>query len=124
MWADSRSAIPTYIKSLGILGISSWPRPADDHIPDPEGTLSSKLPSLAIASTNSVVRFVIDSDSHPPFSNTCIYSLFGTAPPHATFKCIDCVEKFTKLSSTKLIFLLIRQTLIPPNFCCLRYIIT
>ena len=42
--------------------------------------------------------------------------MFGTVLPHAAFKCIDRMEKFTKLSSTKLISLLIRQTLIPPNF--------
>ena len=35
---------------------------------------------------------------------------------------IDHVEKFAKLSSAKLISLLIRQTLIPPNFRHLRYI--
>ena len=35
---------------------------------------------------------------------------------------IDRVEKFAKLSSAKLISLLIRQTLIPPNFRHLRYI--
>ena len=34
---------------------------------------------------------------------------------------IDCVEKLAKLSSTKLISLLIRQTLIPPNFRHLWY---
>ena len=60
---------------------------ADDHLPDPEEILSSKLPSSAIASANLEVRSVIDSDCHPPFSNTCIYSQFGTAPPHAAFKC-------------------------------------
>ena len=87
-------------------------KPADDHLLDPEGTLNSKLPSSAIASANSEVHSVIDSDPHLPFSNTCIYSLFGTAPPRAAFQCtIDRMEKFAKLIS-----LLIRQTLIPPNF--------
>ena len=51
-------------------------KPANDHLPDPEGTLSSKLPSSAIASANLEVRSVIDSDRHPPFSNT----------PHVAFK--------------------------------------
>ena len=62
-------------------------KPTDDHLPDPEGTLSSKLLSSAIASANSEVCSVIDSNRHLPFFNTCIYSLFGTAPPHAAFKC-------------------------------------
>ena len=34
---------------------------------------------------------------------------------------IDRVEKFAKVSSAKLISLLIRQTLIPPNFRRLQY---
>ena len=33
---------------------------------------------------------------------------------------IDHVYKFAKLSSAKLISVLIRQTLIPPNFYCLQ----
>ena len=41
-------------------------KPADDHLSDPEGTLSSKLPSPAIASANSEVLFC---DCYPPFSN-------------------------------------------------------
>ena len=34
-----------------------------DQLPDPEGTLSSKLPSSSIASANSVVRTVIETSS-------------------------------------------------------------
>ena len=71
-------------------------KPADDHLPDPEGTLSSKLRSSA----NSEVCSVINSDHHPPFSNTCIYSLFGTAPPHAAFKCKNYYQSHGEICQT------------------------
>ena len=103
-------------------------KPADEHWLDPEGTLSSRLPSSAITSANLEVRFVIDSDHHPPFSNMYIYSLFGIVLPHAAFKrinyyrhrsltciriyAINRIKKVAKLSSAKLISLLIRQTFV------------
>ena len=44
---------------MSILKYFKLAKPADDHLPDPEGTLSSKLPSLAIASPNSEVCSMI-----------------------------------------------------------------
>ena len=44
---------------MSILKYFKLAKPADDHLPDPEGTLSSKLPSPAIASANSEVHSVI-----------------------------------------------------------------
>ena len=41
---------------MSILKYFKLAKPADDHLPDPEGTLSSKLPSPAIASANSEVH--------------------------------------------------------------------
>ena len=41
------SATPMYIKSLDVVSILKYfklAKPADDHLSDPEGTLSSKLP--------------------------------------------------------------------------------
>ena len=70
---------------MSILKYFKLAKPADDYLPD--RALSTKLPSSAVASANSEVRSVIDSDRHPPFSNTCIYSLFGTVLPYAAFKC-------------------------------------
>ena len=105
---------------MSILKYFKLAKPADDHLPDPEGTLSSKLPSSAIASANSEVRSVIDIDCHPPFSNKCMYT-HCLAPRRLmrllTAKItIDRVEKFAKLSSAKLISLLIHQTLILQTF--------
>ena len=45
--------------SMSILKYFKLVKPAADHLPDPEGILSSKLPSSAIASTNSEVRSVM-----------------------------------------------------------------
>ena len=43
-------------------------KPAADHLPDPEGTLCSKLPSLAIASANLEIRSVMaTSNSRGPY---------------------------------------------------------
>ena len=53
---------------MSILKYFKLAKPADDHFPDPEGTLSSKLPSLAIASANLEVRSVIDIRHFP----TCV----------------------------------------------------
>ena len=105
---------------MSILKYFKLAKPTDDHLPDLEGILSSKLPSSA----NSEVHCMIDSDCHLPYSNTCIYSLFGTALPHRLLSAkltINCVEKFAKLSSAKLTSLLIPQTLMPPNFHRLQY---
>ena len=44
---------------MSILKYFKLAKPADDHLPNPEGTLSSKLPSLAIVSANSEVHSVI-----------------------------------------------------------------
>ena len=61
----------TYIymwqEKMSILKYFKLTKPANDHLPDPEGTLSSRLPSSAIASANSEVRSVIDRDWHPQF---------------------------------------------------------
>ena len=62
-----------------------------------EGILSSKLPSSAIASANSEVHSVIDSNRHPPFSNT---SLFGTTLPHAAFKCKNYYQSRREICQT------------------------
>ena len=75
-------------------------KPTDDHLPDPEGILSSKLPSSAIASANSEVRSVIDGDPIHHFP-TRVYCL---APRRLMWLLsakitIDRVEKFAKLSS-------------------------
>ena len=64
---------------------------------------------------------MIDSDRHSPFSNTCIYSPRHLMRLLIAKITIDRVEKFDKLSSAKLGFLLIHQTLIPPNFHHLWY---
>ena len=54
--------------STSILKYFKLVKPAADHLPDPEGTLSSKLPSLAIASANSEVRSVMaTSNSRGPY---------------------------------------------------------
>ena len=82
------------------LGYFKLAKPADDHFPDPEGTLSSKMHSSDIASANSEVYSVINSDRHPTFSNTCIYSLFGTAPPHAAFKCKNYYRSLGEIRQT------------------------
>ena len=55
-------------------------KPADDHLPDPEGTLSSKLPSPAIASANSEVHSVIAIHHFQ-------HVKFCTTSPHAAFTC-------------------------------------
>ena len=55
-------------------------------------------------------------DRYPQFSNTCSLAprrLMWLLSAKIT---INCVEKFAKLSSAKLISLLICQTLISPNF--------
>ena len=44
---------------MSILKYFKLAKPTDDHLLDPEGTLSSKLPSPAIASANLEVRSVI-----------------------------------------------------------------
>ena len=56
------------IKMSGILKYfklttKSETKPVDDYLPDPEGTLSNKLPSSAIASANSAVRSVMETSS-------------------------------------------------------------
>ena len=119
MRPDSRSATPTYIKLLHVASIL-LAKSADDHLLDPEGTLNSKLSSSTIASANSEVRTVIVICHFPTRVNThCL------APCHLMRLLrmkiiINLMEKFAKLSSAKLVSLLIRQTLIPPNFRRLR----
>ena len=120
--------IPLHLRVLNhytlacILKYFKFAKTADDHLPD---TLSSKLPPSVIALVNSEVRSVIqiDSDRYPPFSNACMTHCL--APRHlmgllSAKIAIDRMDKFAKLSSTKLISLLIRQTLISPNFHRLR----
>ena len=60
--------------STSILKYFKLVKPAADHLPDPEGTLSSKLPSSAIASANSEVCSVLPS------------AIFQHVPPRVTFK--------------------------------------
>ena len=67
---------------MSILKYFKLAKPVDDHLPDLEGTLSSTLPSSAIGSANSEVCSVIDSDHHPPFSNTYIFTVW-----HRTTSC-------------------------------------
>ena len=76
-------------------------KPADDHFPDPEGILSSKLPSSA----NSEVRSVIDIHHFPICHCFVPRRLIWLLSAIIT---IDRAEKFAKLSSTKLVSL--------PNF--------
>ena len=54
------------------MSILKYFKPANDHLPDPEGILSSKLSSPAIASANSEVRSVI---------------AIRHFPTHVAFKC-------------------------------------
>ena len=64
------------IMSTSILKYFKLVKPAADHLPDPEGTLSSKLPSSAIASANSEVRSVMATAIHhfPTRAASCDFS--------------------------------------------------
>ena len=54
--------------STSILKYFKLVKPAADHLPDPEGTLSSKFPSSAIATANSEIRSVMaTSNSRGPY---------------------------------------------------------
>ena len=50
---------------MSILKYFKLAKSTDDRLLDPEGTLSSKFPSSAIASANLEICSVIDSDRHP-----------------------------------------------------------
>ena len=93
-------------------------KPADDHLPDPEG---SNLPSSAIASANSEVRSVIDSDHHPPFSNTCIYVGVAECESGRILVVYNISYMLVNKVWRNITIRQICQTLVPLNFCCLRY---
>ena len=80
--------VRTYIKSLHMAGISSWPSLLIITCRIQKGlSVVNCLLQPLLQPIQRLCSSVINSDRHPPLSNTCIYSLFGTASPHVTFKC-------------------------------------
>ena len=97
---------------MSILKYFKLAKPTDDRLLDPEGTLSNKFPSSAIASANLEICSVIDSDRHP--RHVYILTVWHLLIAKIT---INGMEKFAKLSSAKLISF-------PPNFRRLWYMCT